>query len=184
LGGPSKQDFAQQSSIAQQQVAIGQEQNTLARENKQKMDKLLQPAIDFNTGVTTSKDTQMVAAAPVIGELSKAGKVSEEQIFESIPAGPARDMAIAENKRATAGGIAKARSDTYLSSIDKLANIGSGLGSFSLQELGAALTGFGSGASTGQSVIQGKAQKKAATTGMIGDFASAAGMAAGGHFAK
>lgn len=181
MGGPNSQDYKRQSDIAQQQVDLAKSQSTTAAADRAKMDKLLQPSIDFNTAVTKDPQSQLVAAAPMIGQIAKGEKAAEEQIFESIPAGPARDMALAEAKRGKASDIATTRNNIFTTALDKLANIGSGLGSFSLQELGAALTGFQGGAATGQGVIQNKAQTKAATTGMIGDFAMAAGGAAGAH---
>jgi hypothetical protein len=179
LSGPSSSNLNTQNQIAQQQLQVAQAEDAQSQQDKAQMQALIKPATDFYTGVTTDKQSNLAASAPQVAAITAGQKQAKEQIYNDVPAGPGRDVALAQNDTAATGAVAATKNSTYTSALDKLANIGSGLGSFSLQELGAGLSGFSGAASTNQSVIQSQQQSKASTMGLFGQLAGAAAGGAG-----
>lgn len=184
MGGPSKSDIAKTQAITDQQIKLGNDQLAASTADKAKMDAAIQPALDFNTNVTKDPQSLLVAMAPLLTNITRAKAQSKEAIYDSVPRGPARDLALAQNERAAADDVAVTKNTTYTSALDKLANIGSGLGSFSLQETGAGLSGLSSGVASNNDVMQVKAQKKAAALAPLTALAGGAGAAIGGSFFK
>lgn len=173
MGGPSK-ELVSQSKIADSQVQVSQEELAQSREDRKRRDDLLQPAIDFNKKAASGdKESLLTAVAPLISEITKGRAQSKEAIYESVPAGVGRDVALAQNETGARDAVAATKNNTFLASLDKLANIGSGLGSFSLQELGAGITSSSNAAQTNDSVIKAKSAEKASTLGFLGQLAGA-----------
>lgn len=177
MSGPSSSNINTQNQIAQQQLQIAQTENTQSQADKAQMEALIKPATDFYTSVTTDKQSNLAASAPQVAAITTGQKQAKEQIYNDVPAGPGRDVALAQNDQAAAGQVAATKNVTYTSALDKLANIGSGLGSFSLQELGGGLNAFSGAATTNNSVIQQQQQSKASSLGLIGSLAGGVGTA-------
>lgn len=181
MGGPSSADYKRQSDISQGQLDLSKQSQDQATKDLQQRETLMKPAISFNTAITNgSRDARLAATAPLISQISTAGVQAKSKIMNSLPPGAARDVALADVDRETQNNIASSNNQSYTTALDKLANIGNGLGSFSLSETGAALGASQAGAQTEGAVIQGKAQKKASTMNAIGSLVGAAGTAAGG----
>jgi len=181
MGGPGK-ELQSQSKIADSQVRVSEEELANSREDRKRREDLMQPAIDFNKKVAGGdKGSLLTAVAPMISEITKGRAQSKEAIYEGVPAGVGRDVALAQNETGTRDAIASTKNSTFLAALDKLANIGSGIGSFSLQELGAGITSSSAAANTNQSVIQAKSAAKASTMGFLGQLAGAGGAAFAGR---
>ena len=174
MGGPKKEDYNRQTDIMAQQTEIGKKSAATAEREYQRMLELTAPAIELNKAFTSGdREKAMAFAAPVIGQVTKGAEDVRKQIMEDLPPGPARDFALAQLSTEKYVGTTKAMTEPYIASFDKLANIGSGFGSFSLNELGAGLRGFEGASISADSVIKNKAAAKAATMGAIGSVAGA-----------
>lgn len=203
MGGPKIQPS---QNLANQQVGVSQEELALAREDRARRDQLIQPAVDVyksqidlqNPAIDflkrlTSGDSSAVttAAAPILSQITRQFQGAEESVYSNAPRGAARDFALSQIPVQQADSTAQALSapitgaySTLLnlgqSATDKLANVASGFGSFSLQEVGAGLRAQEGAAGTLNNVMQAQAARKAATMGFLGNLAQAGGIAAGG----
>lgn len=180
MGGPSSQQTQTQSNIQQQQLDLAQQQETQANANQAQSNKLLAPLENFNTAVTSSPAALNSAAAPLIGNVSQATRQTQEQIRNTIPAGPGQQVALAEAASSGAANTAAVKNSTYTNALNSNASIASGLGGLSLQEIGASLSGLNSGSATGQNILNTQTQAKAATDSLFGSLAGAAGGAVSG----
>ncbi len=163
-----------QTAIAQQSLANSQAD--LARRNA-----LEQPLIAKETALAGGDPkAALSAAAPSIGILAGGFQNAKDQIYNNVPAGPARDFALANLERQKATGISSFMAQEVNKAPEVLANVGQGLGAFSLQELGASLSGYSGANTTAGSVENAANQQKATQLGFLGSLAGAAGMAAGG----
>lgn len=182
MGGPSKSLMKQQNDIAQQQLSVSREAETRSREQSASMKADIEPAEKYYSGVAAGGSRLLSAIAPYVTQISTARKKTRENIYDELPAGPARDLAVAENDRSSYGDVAKVKNAAFTESIDKLANIGSGMGSFSLQNLGAGLSASSAAANTNSSVLQAQSAAKAAKMGFLGELAGAGGSFLGAKF--
>lgn len=181
MGGGIKKAEQTSESITQQQLDLAKEQQKNAEQDRAQRIELTQPAIDFNKAIASGdKQSMMTAIAPMLAQITGAGKAAKENIFEGTAPGAARDVSLASVDRGVQSDIAGTVNNTFLGSLDKLANIGSGVGSFSLNEIGAALSGFGGAAGTNRDIMQAESAKKASTMGFLGNLAGAAGTAYAG----
>lgn len=181
MGGASKSIEQSQINNANQQTAIAQEQARNSDLDRAARDKAQAPAISLYTALTSGDPNKsMTAAAPLLAPISQAYQSSKDSIFNNIAPGAGRDAALAGlniQKNAQTAGIF---SSTTASAYDKLANLGSGLGAFSLQDIGASLNAFG-GAGTGYNDVQKqKTADKASTLGFLGQAVGAGASVATG----
>ncbi len=178
MGKPESQNV--QSNITNEQLGIMREQNNLQRQNYEKSQELLKPSIDRYQAIASGdRSARLSAVAPQIGEIDRGYQATKDSIFDSISPGPARDYALAQMERGRNTAKTGFMNEAVQSSYDKLANIASGLGSFSLSELGASLRGGEGAASSNQATMQNEAQRKQAQMGFFGDLAKTAGGVAG-----
>ena len=179
MGGASSSEKAQ-TSIAASQDQISQDQYAQSQAREKQMDTLLQPSIDFNKLLSTGdRGTILSAIAPQLGQINQASAATKENIYDTTT-GVARDVALTGANANKNSAIAGAASNAYLGSFDKLANIGSGLGSYSLQELGASLTAGQQAAGNYGQIDQAQTARKGATMGFLGSLAGAGGSALSG----
>lgn len=185
MSGPDKSLQKAQVDSAQRSDAMNQELFAESKKNTQRMYDLQQPAIDFNTALSSGdKSATMTAAAPAISEITRSNESAKANIMNTLPPGAARDVALAQQVRQAPSQVSQFINSNYLASKDKLANIGSGLGAFSLQQLGGGLRA-GEDASNNRNSVLGQQQAgKAATLGFIGSLAGAAGGAVTGGLSK
>lgn len=173
MGGPNT---APSQQIEQQQLNLSEKQQDQAQVNYDKMQKLLQPAISYNSKIASgSRGDLLTALAPQLANISQGKAQAKGQIMEQVGPGAARDVALAQNDISAAGQAASLKNSSFTSALDKLANIGSGLGSFSLNETGAALSGLSGAGNTANTVMQAQNASKASTMGFLGELAGAGG---------
>lgn len=151
-----------------------QQQNQLQQQNYQRMLQLQQPEISFLQGVTAGGPETTAAAMPFISQISQGFESSQQQIRNTIPPGAGRDFALSQLEEQKDTSTANFLNQQVLSAFDKLANIGSGLGSFSLQELGASLSAGQQGSESNAQVakMEQAASPWNAISSLIGDVTS------------
>lgn len=176
MGGPSQSAVNTQNSITQQQIGIEQQSLNQSTEDRESRKALQQPAIDFNSALASGDPAAvMKALAPQLTGLSQARSTARENIFEGLAPGAARDVSLAQNDVSNANAVAGLRASQSLGAMDKLANIGSGLGSFSLQELGAGISAGTAASGSNKAVMDSQEAAKASTLGFLGTLAGAGG---------
>lgn len=176
MGGPSQSSINQEQSIANSQLQTSQQANALATQEQQQMQTLEAPQIAYDTSITSgNKASAFTAIAPIVSSISAAGANAKGQIMEQLPAGAGQQVALANNSQNTYNQIAQAANSSYTGALSNEANIGAGLGSFSLSELGAGLSGLQGAASTTSNVANQQAQGKASTMSFLGDIVGSAG---------
>lgn len=184
-GPSSTQMQAENTQIAasQQQLQLGQEQQQLQSQQYQQYQQDIQPLTAKLTALSAGDRNQALAAAmPVISQVSGGYDAAKQSILNTVPPGAARDAALAnlEVQKGTATGGALATQ--VQSAPEELANLGAGVGAFSLQQLGAALSGYGGANQAASGVAQEESAAQANKLGLISGLAGAAGTAAGGIF--
>jgi hypothetical protein len=192
MGGPStstaNQITQEQLGLSQQQLGIEQQALNTSNQEQQQYQQLTAPAVAYNTALASGDPKAiMTALAPQLGAYSQERAANQESIYESMPAGAARDMALTQSNLEVNSQIAGLQSSAVAQAPSTLANLGAGFGSNALQELGASL-GFGNSAisatnaasTTNANVMNVEEQSKAATLGFLGQLAGAAGTAASG----
>lgn len=182
IGGVKDEDRKQQRQLAESQNAVSQEQLALARADRAQRDTLQAPLIGQLQKITSGdRKTQLSAIAPQIGEINRGFAAAKENILSSVPSGAAREFALSQMEREKPAQVATLFNTTYTGGLDKMANLGSGLGAFSLQELSAGLKAGELAGNTRGQIMQQDAQAKAATLGFLGSLAGgAANIATGG----
>lgn len=174
-----------QTDITKRSLALSEAELAESRTRRAQMDQYLKPAIDYNTAlIGGNKELATQAVAPLITGYNDASRAAKETIFESLPAGAGRDVALAETERARRTAVSTATTGATLGAFDKLANIGSGMGSFSLQELGAGLRGLEGASTSNQAAMKAENDRKASTMGFLGTLVGAGANLATGGFAS
>jgi hypothetical protein len=198
MGGGPKDTEKQSQALEQQQVALGQQQAKQGQEwmdfSKQRIarsDVLQQPLIDFYSGIAKGGPQTMTAAAPLLGQISDSAKKTQENIYNTVPAGAARDVAMAQQEIAKGQQIGGTINSTYQTALQQLGALGTGQAQLGLQEAGAGFTGagqglqaFGQGQEALQNIMTAQNQRKATTMSFFGSLVGAAGTAAGGYLSK
>lgn len=177
MGAPSSSN--QQNSITQQNLALSAEQEARSQKQYEQMQQLEAPAIAFNQGIAGGDNSKTFqAAAPLISNITSGYNAAKESIMNNTTPGAARDYALTQLPIQQNSQIANTLNTTFTSALDKLSNIGAGLGSFSLQETGAALGGLSGASSSNQAVMQAQEAGKASTMGVLGSLLGAGGQIA------
>jgi hypothetical protein len=181
MGGPSSSSLNNQSAITQQQMQLSQSEFAQSEQDYQNRLKLQQPAISMLTAETTGSPADALKYnAPMLSNISQAKTNAAEQINEQVAPGAAREVAQAQNIQGANNASASTLNNIYSGAFDKLANIGAGIGSFSLQEAGAAIQGGQAASNSNQVNIQAGEQQKASLLGTLGSVTGAAGTAYAG----
>lgn len=183
--GPSKEDKAAIRRTSDTQTRVANEQLNFARESRRESRDAMAPALDYYKSIVSGdRNAVLSAAAPSIAEITRASRVAKENAYSTMGPGAGRDFMLAQIDRETPSQISMFVNNQRNSAFDKLANLGAGVGAFSLQELGAGLRAGESAVGSRSNVMQADAAGKAATLGFLGNVAGAAGGAAGGYFMK
>lgn len=178
--GPGQDLVNNQKSYANSQNAIAGQEDQNAQEDRAQGKQLQNPLIEKELALASGdRKAAVQASMPTISKLSEGFAGAKQSIFNSLPAGAARDKAIAGLEIQKDTGIASAEANEVNKAPEILANIGSGLGAFSLQELGASLSGYGGASSANQGAGNMQMQQSEAKWGPIVGLAQAAGGAAG-----
>ena len=179
MSGPSASDFNKLQQTSDLALKTSQEQTGLSKEDRAKRDELIKPTVDFYSGVAKGGDSLMTAIAPVLAQVSKSAARTRENIYDTVPAGPGRDVALSQLERDKQDTIAGTKTNTFLSALDNIANIANGFGSYSLQELGAGLQANQTASTSMSNLIQTKAARKAAALSPLSALASGVGSGVG-----
>jgi hypothetical protein len=182
-GGPSKSQINTENQIATEQLNLAREQNASAAEDKARALEYQQPLIAKMKSLAGGDRTEALRAAmPEIEKLSGGYQATKQSIFNTVTPGAARDKIMADVEMQKDVGIASAQAGAVRSAPEVLANVGSGFGAFSLQELGAALSGYGGASSSNQAAGGLETQRSQAKWAPVLGLANAAGGAAGSYF--
>ena len=192
-GGPSKEQLAMQQQQLNENTQVTQAQLDLQRQQFQQSQvdlaqrqALQQPLIAKEQALAGGdRNAALAAAMPSIMNLSQGYNASKESIMSSLPPGAARDQALAALDTQKYVGTGAALAGQVQQAPEVLANIGSGLGAFSLQEVGASLSGlqgasssslggFGAVSQQEQMQAQAKANQLGFIGGLVGDATSLA----------
>ena len=88
-------------------MSISAEQDALSKQNYARMNQLEQPSIDFNQSlVGGDKAAAMSALAPALAPIQQANKANKEAIWEGMPAGAGRDVALSQQDQSARTNIA------------------------------------------------------------------------------
>jgi len=190
VSGPSGSTLNAERSTAGAFSSLGQTELGQSQEQYQQYKSLIQPAITKYgalaglEGVPQQREAAVAAAAPTVGTIASGYDAAKTQIMNNIPPGAARDQALANLELQKASGTAGAFASEVQGAPDVLANIGAGVGAYSLQQIGAALSGLTGAQKSYSDIASQQNQAKANTVGLISGIAGAAGTAAGGYFGK
>jgi len=162
-------------------MALSKERLQFSREDRARRDALTAPAIDYYGALATGDPEKITEAlSPQISLIDQRYQQARKQMESLLPAGPLRDSAIARLERDRAANLGGLYTGQIVSSLDKLANLGSGFGSFSLNELGGGLRSLEGAAANNRNLMQAQAAGKQATMGFLGDLAQVGGAVATG----
>lgn len=181
-GGPTQDMVNSQRSYAGADAGIGAQQNQNAQDDRSQGKQLQDPLIAKEMALAGGDRRAAVSAAmPTISKLSEGFAGAKQSIFNSLPAGAGRDKALAGLEIQKDTGIAQAEAAEVNKAPEILANIGSGLGAFSLQELGASLSGYSGASTANQAAASLQMQQQQAKWGPIVGLAQAAGSGLAGN---
>ncbi len=179
--GPSQSTIDTQNRVTQSQLGLAQQQQGFSLEDRARALSLQQPLINQQTALASGDRNAAIAAnMPVISQISAGYQGAHDSIFNNLRPGAGRDAALANlaTQQYTAQGGAMAQSVQRAPEI--LANLGSGQGAFSLQELGASLSGYGGASTSNQASGMLQDKRQAAKWAPVMSLAGIAGAAAGG----
>ncbi len=167
MGGGGAQN--QQNAITQQGLQQSAEQFQASQADKARMNALEAPAIaNYQSLISGDPAVATAAAQPIISNVTSGYNAAKESIFNTVAPGAGRDYALAQLPVQANAAISSGITSQTLAAYDKLANLGAGLGSFSLQELGAGSNLLGQASNSNQSVMSAQEQSKASTMGFLG----------------
>ena len=178
MGASSTQKNAenQQNQIAGTDVSRSTNLYNQSQAGYNQASSLLNPGISFYSGLASGDPTKISqTAAPLINNIAKSTASAQGAISDSLPAGAARNFALASVKRDQAGQTAGALNQSFLSAFPALSGISGQVSGMAGQQLSGS-TGYQSGAqSATQSVLNTEAQKRQSKLQTIGSFAGLAG---------
>ena len=181
--GPTGQQVNLENSISQQQLSLAEQESQQSQDQYQQMQKLEQPYINQQSALATGSPSAALAASmPQISQISGGFNAAKEQIGDTVAPGAARDTALANLQTQKATAIGNTEASAVAAAPQNLANVGAGLGAFSLQQLGASLSGFGGASSADTSAASMQMQQSEAKWAPVLSLASTAGGAAGRIF--
>jgi len=182
-GPPSGAVQAEQSQAASAAslASIAGQSNQQEQQQYAESQALEAPLIAQETALASGNRSAAVSAAmPTISTLSQGYNASKQAIQDNLPPGAARDQALAQLSTQEYTGIAGAQAAQVQAAPGILAQLGSGSAGLSVQELGAALSGYGSSGQLQGQVASENNQSKANELGLFGGLLGAAGTAGGG----
>jgi hypothetical protein len=146
------QAAAANTVLAQKQATIMDQQQQQSAADRARALALEQPLIDKETALAgADKTAALKASMPVISQITGGYDAARTSIFNSVPAGAARDKALADLDIQKATTTAGTQASLVEGAPDKLASIGSGFGGMSLNENASAIGAGGAGASANSS---------------------------------
>lgn len=176
MGKGVKDQINTGTGITNQQVGIASQEQQRSSADYAQMKSLIQPLITQQTDLANgNREAALSAAMPVISKLSSGWAGAKQNILNNMPAGAARDRAIADISTQMYTGMAGTQANLVREAPQTLAGVGQNLGGFSLQELGASLSGLQGGAQTNEGVLKAKTEQQKAWLNFFSSLASTAG---------
>lgn len=179
MSGPPAETRAATKTMADVsagELEIARENQRTSAEDRAQRVALQQPIIDKNKALATGSPAEATKAiAPALAQISSGYTAAKSNIEATMPQGAARDLALAELERDKATTVGKAKADAVNAAPEILANVGAGLGAFSLQEIGASLRGFEGASTTAQAQAKAANDAKATQLQFLGGLAQTAG---------
>lgn len=142
-----------------------------------------QPLVNADTSLVNAAQkgdySQLIqASGSNIGTIDQQASQAKSNILSSMPAGPGRDVALAQIPGQTGNAIASTLNSTYQGALGQLAQLGGQFGNIGLQAAGGNLSGLQGGATT--NVQLGQMQAAASPWNAVSSLVGAAGQAASG----
>lgn len=140
-----------------------------------------EPLVQFLQGIIGGNSTTTnQAMAPVLGQIATRNQQAGEQIRTQLPAGAARDYALAGLARDKGAQVAGATNSTFLSAFPQLAEIGGRETNTGLQTTGASISSRGNAGTGAANVMAQDVRQQEAKMNAISNLASTAGSVASG----
>ena len=109
-GGPTSSQVSLGNSIAQQELGVAQQAQATSQQQYNQAQALEAPLIAQETALASGDRTAaLTAAAPTISQIAGGYKASQQSILDSVPAGAARDTALAQLATQADTGIGSAQ---------------------------------------------------------------------------
>lgn len=184
-GGGIKDTQNQEKAIADEQQATAHEQLGFAQQRLARGDALEQPLINYLSKVIggNSLATHQALATP-LSNITASAAQNKANIYNTVPAGAARDYALAANHINTGNQVASLTNSTFMSAFPTLAQLSGAQYSTGLQQTGAGITSESNAATTTGNVLQSQNAQKASTLGLVGSLAGTAGSVATAGLSK
>jgi hypothetical protein len=179
MGPGPKEQISTAGDITRQQLGIASEQSRREAESYSDMKRLMQPLITKTSALAGGDRGEALSAAmPVISQLSSGFHGARQQILNTMPAGAARDRALSDLTTQMFTNIGGAQARAVQEAPNILAGLGSEIGGYGLQQLGASLAALSGGAETNKSAMDARVAQQRALLNFFGSLAQAAGGAA------
>jgi len=178
--GPSNNTVNTQSALTGELQQAATQSLTNSNQQYAQYQENLQPLVQKEKALASGdRQAALAAAMPTISQISAGYGGAKQGILNNLPAGAARDKALAnlELQKETGIGTAQARAVEEAPAV--LAGVAQQQGGFSLQSLGAALSGYGGASSSNQALGQMQTAQSQAKWAPVLGLASAAGGAVG-----
>lgn len=164
------------AGITGSQLGVASTAGSQAASEYNQFQSLIAPLIQKEKALATGDRSAAVEAAqPVLSQLSSGFEAAKQRIMNSIPPGAARDRALADLQTQYTTSIGGAQAGLVNEAPTSLANIGSTVGQFGLQALGAQLNALGGASTTNFNTGKLAAEQEA---GLLNFFSSLAGAVA------
>lgn len=174
----SQNQLRSDASAQAQTAATAQAQSQASLDRAQGYEQPLVGFLQNIIGGDANKRNQSMA--PALSAITHTTAANRENIYNQLPAGAARDYALAENERNHGSQVAAITNQTFLSAFPTLASLGGENNNLGLSLLGAGITSQGNSALTTGTVLNSQEQQKANAFGAFNSLAGAAGVGLSG----
>lgn len=180
-GGNVKNSRAQSNQIVADQRAQAADLQQKSNASLARGQAYQEPLVHFLQSIIGGNSTTTnQAMAPVLGQIATRNQQAGEQIRTQLPAGAARDYALAGLVRDKGTQVAGATNSTFLSAFPQLAQIGGQETNSGLQAAGASISSRGNAGTGAANLLQSDVRQQEAKMNAITSLASTAGSVATG----
>jgi hypothetical protein len=184
-GGSANQTNQQSLALANTESSIAQQYLNNSQTQLAAGNALEQPAVNYYKNLTSGNpQTVLQASAPAISNITQQSEAAKANIWNTVPGGAARDVALSQVQQGQSGQVASTLNNTVNNAYTSLAQIGAAQQGVGLGEAGVGTTGISGAQGAYGQVANNQAQQKSSTLGFLGSIFGAAGNAAGGYFSN
>jgi hypothetical protein len=177
-GGGLNQTENTQNTIAQEQLALSQQQQATAEQTYGAVSPGLQTAENYYTSLASGDPTKIMAAiGPAVSQIGSQTQQAKTQITESTPRGGAQNLALAEADISKAGQVGNLATQSYTGAFPALAQLFQGGAGISVNQIANAIASASGAGTTTANIGQEQSSAKASTMGLLGSMSTAAGTA-------